>query len=186
MKDKNGVFHSYEIIRIAVINTNKSISDSIIRSRVFACIGGECDKVECFDLHQFREGDKLFWRSDPTSLVVIWQSYSYDCHDCRFSGENPISTTICGNCDSEAIIASKPRWSNEKLLLLQAVNQIDNGRFEQLFNAVNDCNELDVNSSEQNVMFKKLVDLFTDYFSDRITYAELQETVNKLRHRRCT
>ena len=191
----NGVFHSDEIIAIAMINTFNSINASIIRSRnheelekadMLVDVGARYDGMKYFDHHQLREGDELYGLSSA-GMVAIMQSYEYDCNDCGYSGENNIFITTCDRCSSEALVTSKPRWSNEKRMLVKAVDARDtrvnwdkNGRFEPLFNAVNDCNKLEIQSSEQDIMFKKLVGLFTDYFSDRISLIELQETVTKI------
>jgi len=156
----NGLFHSDEIIAIAIINTNKKSKVSIIRSRnpeklkeadILVDVGGKFDGIRFFDHHQLRDGDNLYGLSSAGMVVMTL----------------PL-----------------PNMTTEKRGLIQAVDQRDtrvgwnkDGEYEIVFNAVNDCNKLDIESTAQDKIFKTLVGLFTDYFGDKITYTELQKKV---------
>lgn len=159
----NGIFHSDEIIAVALFSATAEVT-SIIRSRdmkvlakadILVDVGGKYDGKKFFDHHQLREGDDLYGLS---SAGMVAQS-----------GEQNMT----------------PFFTEEENSLMVAVDARDtrvnwdkNGNFEPLFNAVNDCNNIDIGSSDQDTMFLALVQLFTSYFKREIKYDTLFDNVS--------
>jgi len=93
----NGIFHSDEIIAIALLN--KVFEEtSIIRSRdpkelqeanILVDVGGKFDGVKFFDHHQFKDGDKN-WGLSSAGLVAKNVTTTYQCNECGDYGESPI------------------------------------------------------------------------------------------------
>lgn len=55
-----------------------------------------------------------------------------------------------------------------------------NGEFEPLFNAVNNCNLIDIGSKEQDERFTRLVNLFTLFIWGKIPYKVLFSNIKKI------
>ena len=189
----NGIFHSDEIIAVALFSATEKVT-SIIRSRdikvlakadTLVDVGGKYDGQNFFDHHQLREGDDLYGLSSA-GMVAKSISVSYTCNDCWNNGEIPlhVENRCCHSCGSEATILDSLYWKRDIISAVDArdtrVNWDKNGKFEPLFNAVNDCNNIDIGSKDQYAMFLALVQIFTSYFKGEIEYEELFAKVSEI------
>lgn len=172
----DGVFHSDEIIAIAILIRN--LGDIVVvRTRdkkliglaeYVVDVGGECSDKR-FDHHQFNDKDtyyglssaglvcKHFGMNNPEVLKLI---EAVDYRDTRIT-QRPFNT---------------PKTVSEEVYLK---------KYNPIFTAVAKCNNLNLSSPEQIEIFNELVLLFVEYINkeydgDGITLNELLEAIEDL------
>ena len=203
----NGVFHTDEIVAISMYRAYIEDNVEIIRTRnpqefnscdVKIDVGGEYAPTcwssyygDCmlmtqfigysvlgdFDHHQFSDGDELYGLS---SAGLILKALIEPMDACCDIGKCPWVDTVVSEPSQSllnlaaAVDARDTRvhwdgWQNMKFC--QDVT------FDELFNSISGCNQLDIASKEQDTVFDTLVDLFTDYFKGDMEACELYESI---------
>lgn len=152
----HGVFHADEITAIALLSLTKTVlvsrtrdSSIINKADIVVDVGGRHGKYtkedgseqECYDHHQWRNPNdsELFGKS---SAGLVASAYS-----------------VAPN-RKEFIVAVDARDTR--------VNWDKEGKYEPIFNAINNCNHFDLGSKEQDELFIKMVDLVAHYLSSNI------------------
>jgi len=190
----NGNFHTDEIVAIALHKVYANSNIKILRTRdsktikeadIAIDVGGEYNGDNLLDHHQFTKDSELYGLSSA-GLVVKTLKHQTTCNDCGHHHKNNVVDSCCYMCGSNALISNK-YFTNEHKTFIKAVDARDtfvnydkDGKYTPLFNNVNSCNLLDINSKEQDDRFSELVELFVLYFSNTITYSELFTKIEKI------
>jgi len=206
----NGVFHSDELVAISMYRAYIEDNVEIIRTRnpqeLNSCdvkidVGGEyaptCSSIHVgdymsmtqfigysvlgdFDHHQFKEGDELYRLS---SAGLIFKALTEPMDTYCDMGECPwTDTVVSGPSQSllNLVTAVDARDTRVEYDKWQNVEFCQDVTFDELFNSISSCNQLDIASKEQDDMFDTLTDLFTKYFKGDIEACELFETIANL------